>query len=235
MACLPTRPLGPRQRAGQPLILRSVASRFRIRAGHEIIPRAMSGGSGRDTKHDQGRRRPFRGIEPGRPVVVSRVIGRAGSRPRQDPGRPCSTVLAFEVPARRGRCGILGQTSLSSVLGVQAGRSAPPRKAPRIRVLAVPGRPPAAGRSRAARANRSARRARPAPADQVAQTLPLPIELQFHPQDGLAELGMGLGGAAENQRLIAPGQTVLVIAGVQAKADQGGSNAARAVRTIAAS
>ena len=63
---------------------------------------------------------------------------------------------------------------------------------------------------------------------QVAQALPLPIELQFHHQDGLLKFGMGLGGAAENERLIAPGQTVLVIAGVQAKADQGGSNPARA-------
>ena len=70
---------------------------------------------------------------------------------------------------------------------------------------------------------------------EVAQPLPLPVELQFHPQHGLAELVMGLGGAAEHQGLLAPGQALMVIVGVQAKADQGGSDAARGVRTIAAS
>ena len=62
---------------------------------------------------------------------------------------------------------------------------------------------------------------------QVAKPLPLSVELQFHPQDGLAELGMSLGGAAHHQGLVAPGQPMMVIMGVQAKADQGGSDAAR--------
>ena len=62
---------------------------------------------------------------------------------------------------------------------------------------------------------------------EVAQTQPLPIELLFHPQRGLPQLGMGLGGAAEDQGLVAAGQTLLVVTVVETKSDQGGAEAAR--------
>ena len=46
---------------------------------------------------------------------------------------------------------------------------------------------------------------------QVAQSLPQPLELLLHPQRGLLQLGMGLGGAAKDQALVASGQTLLVV------------------------
>src|SRR5271166_2151881 len=67
---------------------------------------------------------------------------------------------------------------------------------------------------------------------EVAESLPLPVQLHFHQQDGLLELGMGLGGAAEHQGLVAPGQPMMVIVRVQAKADQGGSDAARSCERL---
>ena len=61
---------------------------------------------------------------------------------------------------------------------------------------------------------------------EVAQVEALPIELKLHPQGGLAQLGVGLGGTAEDQALIAAGQAVLVVGVVQAKADECGSESA---------
>jgi hypothetical protein len=61
---------------------------------------------------------------------------------------------------------------------------------------------------------------------EVAESLPLPVQLHFHQQDDLLKLGMGLRGAAEHQGLVAPGQPMMIIVAVQAKADQGGSDAA---------
>ena len=54
-----------------------------------------------------------------------------------------------------------------------------------------------------------------------------PIELLFHSQRGLLQLGVGLGGAAEDQALVAAGQTVLVVTVVETKSDEGGAEAAR--------
>ena len=46
-------------------------------------------------------------------------------------------------------------------------------------------------------------------------------------QRGLAQLGMGLCGTAENQGLVSSGQTLLIVRIVQAKSDEGGAEAAR--------
>ena len=62
---------------------------------------------------------------------------------------------------------------------------------------------------------------------QVAQTLPQPLELSLHPQRGLLQLGMGLGGAAKDQALVTSGQTLLVVTVVETKSDEGGAEAAR--------
>ena len=67
---------------------------------------------------------------------------------------------------------------------------------------------------------------------EVAESLPLPVQLHFHQQDDLLKLGMGLRGAAEHQGLVAPGQPMMIIVAVQAKADQGGSDAARSCERL---
>ena len=51
----------------------------------------------------------------------------------------------------------------------------------------------------------------------------LTIEREFHPQRGLPQLGVGLGGATEDQALVASGHAVLVVNVVQAKTDECGS------------
>lgn len=62
---------------------------------------------------------------------------------------------------------------------------------------------------------------------EIAQVLAATIELDFHAESGLAELGMGLGRAAQDQALVATGQALLFIAVIEAKTDQGGSEASR--------
>ena len=62
---------------------------------------------------------------------------------------------------------------------------------------------------------------------QIAQSLPQPLELLLHAQRGLPQFGMGLGGAAKDQGLVASGQTLLVVTIVETKSDEGGTEAAR--------
>ena len=43
------------------------------------------------------------------------------------------------------------------------------------------------------------------------RSLPQPLEFLLHPQRGLPQLGVGLGGAAKDQGLVATSQTLLVV------------------------
>ncbi len=52
------------------------------------------------------------------------------------------------------------------------------------------------------------------------------VELELHPHGGLPQLGVGLGGTAEDQALVAAGHAVLVVGVVQAQADEGGTESA---------
>ena len=57
----------------------------------------------------------------------------------------------------------------------------------------------------------------------------------FHSQRGLLQLGMGLGGAAQDQALVAAGQTLVVVTVVKTKSDEGGAErTARVLGWIAA-
>ncbi len=64
---------------------------------------------------------------------------------------------------------------------------------------------------------------------QIAEPLTEPLEFFFHAQRGVAHLGMGLGGAAQNEDLVPSCETLLLIIGrvVETKANKGGTEAAR--------
>ena len=218
MACLPTRPMGTRLRTGQPVILPKWPTRFRIRAGHEIIPRGEGSGAyeirpvAARPDSEESSRRPW-----------SYLVSLA----RQGAGRPFSTVVPLKC-APMEVVPVSGSTSLSNEIGSKQGGQLLRGKILEIAsLLFQAGLEPQGDLMQLGRIDSPGELGQ-LERTEVAQALPLSIELQFYHQDGLLEFGMGLGGAAENERLIASSQTVLVIAGVQAKADQGGSNPARA-------
>ncbi len=62
---------------------------------------------------------------------------------------------------------------------------------------------------------------------ELAQVLSSTVQLLLHLESSRPQFGVGLGRTAEDQSLVAAGQALFVVAGVETKSDKGGAETSR--------